>query len=86
MTEVVLGAIEADSTVVEWLNEGATRPPLPPLADLSPRRSAAYLFLGTLITVAIEVTKAKRRDVFVEFPRAGRYPSFIFVTAIRRRL
>ena len=56
------------------------------LALLSNRRSAAFLFLGTVKTVITKVTSTKRRDIFVECPRAGRYPSFIFVTAIRRRL
>jgi hypothetical protein len=42
--------------------------------------SAAFLLLGTPETLVINSTSAKRPDMFVECPRGGRYPSFIFVT------
>jgi hypothetical protein len=43
-------------------------------------------FLGTVKTIITYVTNTKRRDMFVECSPAEGIQSFIFVTAIRRRL
>ena len=53
-----------------------------PLANIANRGSAEFLFLGTALTNVTKVISTKRRDIFVECPRGGRRPTFIFITIV----
>ncbi len=39
-------------------------------------------FLGTIEIIETYVTNTKRPDMFVECPRGGRRPTFIFITIV----